>query len=194
VKTWDELPVKDATKLFARSLRNAAKDYCQKEKAKTVGYSVEDLYYYDRELLERLLPSVIAGDRTAPSLNDLGFTNNKKVASEGNNWFAMVADIEQAMSKLNKEQQGMMTLRFGEGCTIESMATAMSITPDAARMRINRAMTNLLNYLGGKRPKYERDYTEGEMNGTQSDDGRRDENDSSVEEEVRGLDVDEGTD
>ena len=56
VKTWEALDGKQATKLIARSLRNTAKDYCQKEKAARVGYRVEDNYYYDRELIEMLLP------------------------------------------------------------------------------------------------------------------------------------------
>jgi DNA-directed RNA polymerase specialized sigma24 family protein len=56
VKTWEALDGKQSIKLIARSLRNAAKDYCQKQKAQAVGYRVEDNYYYDRELIEALLP------------------------------------------------------------------------------------------------------------------------------------------
>ena len=33
VKTWEALDGKQSVKLIARSLRNAAKDYCQKQKA-----------------------------------------------------------------------------------------------------------------------------------------------------------------
>ena len=194
IKVWEELDIKSSTKLFARSLRNAAKDYCQREKAKAVGYKVEDLYYYDKELLEKLLPSVISGDRTAPSLNDLGYTNNKKVVSEGNNWFAMVADIEKALDKLTHEQKTMMYLRFGEGCTIETLAKELSISVDAARMRVNRAMNNLLNFLGGKRPKRERDYTEREINDARSnDDGLSSEDSGYDSEQSRESDVEEST-
>ena len=44
---WSALDQKDKDKLIARSLRNAAVKYCEKEKAKTVGYELLDLYYYD---------------------------------------------------------------------------------------------------------------------------------------------------
>ena len=35
VRVWESLDGKQSTKLIARSLRNAAKDFCQREKAKT---------------------------------------------------------------------------------------------------------------------------------------------------------------
>jgi RNA polymerase sigma factor (sigma-70 family) len=164
VKLWETLEGKQSTKLIARSLRNAAKDYCQREKARAVGYKVEDNYYYDREVVELLLPAVLVGDLTAPSMAELGFTKSKKVASEGGNWFAMMGDIEVGLNKLTAEQSSIIYLRFGEGCDNASLATELAITEDAARMRVNRAVNNLLNYLGGSRPRKERDYTEEQVN------------------------------
>ena len=163
VKVWELLDGKQSTKLIARSLRNAAKDYCQKEKANAVGYRVEDNYYYDREVVERLLPAVLRGDSIAPSLSDLGFSNTKQVLSEGGNWFAMMADIDKALSKLPEEQQNIIYLRF-DGSDLATLAKELSISQDAARMRVNRAMNNLMNFLGGQRPRKERDYTEEEVN------------------------------
>ena len=145
VKLWETLEGKQSTKLIARSLRNAAKDYCQREKARAVGYKVEDNYYYDREVVELLLPAVLVGDMTAPSMADLGFNNSKKVASEGGNWFAMMGDIERGLRRLTQEQLSIIYLRFGEGCDNASLATELAITEDAARMRVNRAVNNLLN-------------------------------------------------
>lgn len=163
VKVWELLDGKQSTKLIARSLRNAAKDFCQKEKANAVGYRVEDNYYYDREIVERLLPAVLRGDTVAPSLTDLGFTSNKQVAAEGGNWFAMMADIEVALDKLPEEQQSIIYLRF-DGSDLTGLAKELEISQDAARMRVNRAMNNLLNHLGGQRPRRDRDYTEEEVN------------------------------
>jgi hypothetical protein len=160
VKHWeDTLNHKQATKLVARSLRNASKDYCQKEKAATLGYRVEDNYYYDKELLEAILPAVLTGDRNAPSTDNLSFTNTKKVASEGNNWFAMCADVEKALGKLVKEQYWIINLCYGLGMDSAAVSVEMDISQDAVRMRKNRALNNLLNILGGERPRRERDYT-----------------------------------
>ena len=190
VHTWEALEGKQSTKLIARSLRNAAKDYCQREKARAVGYKVEDNYYYDREVVELLLPAVLVGDMTAPSMADLGFNNSKKVASEGGNWFAMMGDIERGLRKLTQEQLSIIYLRFGEGCDNASLATELAITEDAARMRVNRAVNNLLNYLGGSRPRRERDYTEEEVNEQTDADTRSDGDIQELGDEVIGQDLD----
>lgn len=164
VKYWHEIyNKKQSIKLVARSLRNAAKDYCQKEKANSVGYRVEDNYYYDKNMLESLLPAVLTGNREAPAMNDLSMINAKKIASEGNNWPAICSDIEKAMSKLNKEQQDMIILRYASGFELTVIASELSISQDAVRMRINRALKNMLNFLGGNYPRKERDYTEEEI-------------------------------
>ena len=164
VKYWHkEYNSKESTKLVARSLRNAAKDYCQKVKAKSSGYRVEDNYYYDKNMLESLLPAVLTGDREAPAMNDLSMSNVKKVASEGNNWPALCSDIEKAISKLAKEQQDIIHLRYASGLELGAIASELSISQDAVRMRVNRALKNMLNYLGGNYPRKERDYTEEEL-------------------------------
>jgi RNA polymerase sigma factor (sigma-70 family) len=189
VKTWEALDGKQSVKLVARSLRNAAKDYCQREKARAVGYKVDDNYYYDREVVELLLPAVLRKDLVAPAMSELGFTKAKKVASEGGNWFAMMADIDRALSRLTQEQLSIIYLRFGDGCDNASLATELAISEDAARMRVNRAINNLLNFLGGTRPRKERDYTEEESN-ERTNDGRSEDDVRDITEEVSGQELD----
>ena len=189
VKLWETLDGNQSVKLVARSLRNAAKDYCQREKARAVGYKVEDNYYYDREVVELLLPAVIRKDLVAPAMTELGFTKAKKVASEGGNWFAMMADIERGLARLTHEQLTIMYLRFGDACDNATLSKELDITEDAARMRVNRAMNNLLNYLGGRRPSRERDYTEEEAN-DRANDGRSEDDVRDTAEEVAGHDMD----
>ena len=189
VKTWEALDGKQSIKLVARSLRNAAKDYCQREKARAVGYKVDDNYYYDREVVELLLPAVLRKDLVAPAMTELGFTKAKKVASEGGNWFAMMADIDRALSRLTQEQLSIIYLRFGDGCDNASLATELAISEDAARMRVNRAINNLLNFLGGTRPRKERDYTEEEAN-ERANDGRSEDDIRDIEEQVSGQELD----
>lgn len=188
VKVWEQLDGKQSTKLIARSLRNAAKDYCQREKANAVGYRVEDNYYYDREVVERLLPAVLRGDSIAPSLSDLGFSSNKQVLSEGGNWFAMMADIDKALLKLPEEQYNIIYLRF-DGSDLATLAKELSISQDAARMRVNRAMNNLMNFLGGQRPRRERDYTEEEVN-VRTTDTESVEEYRDASDEVEGSELD----
>lgn len=163
ITVWEKLDEKQTIKLISRSLRNAAKDYCQKEKARIVGYSVDDNYYYDRQVLEILLPAVLRGDSTAPSMVDLGFTSTRKVASEGGNWFAMMSDIDKAIKKMPEDQFNVLYLRFGDGMDNSTLASELQISDDAARMRVNRALNSLLNQLGGTRPRRERDYKDDEL-------------------------------
>lgn len=191
VKTWEQLNPKESIKLIARSLRNAAKDYCQKEKARASGYKVDDNYYYDREVVEVLLPAVLRKDKIAPALNDLGFTHTKKVASEGGNWFAMMADIERALARLTHEQLTIIYLRFGDGCDNVTLSKELGVTEDAARMRVNRAVNNLLNFLGGHRPRKEKDYTEEQVNEQNNEDRRSDADLSELADEVEGRDLEE---
>ena len=190
VKVWEELEGKQSTKLVARSLRNAAKDYCQREKARSAGYKVDDNYYYDREVVEILLPAVLRKDLNAPAMTELGFTKAKKVASEGGNWFAMMADIERALVRLTQEQLTIVYLRFGDGCDNASLATELAISEDAARMRVNRAVNNLLNFLGGSRPRKEWDYTEEQVNEQTNADTRSDGDLQELGDEVSGQDLD----
>ncbi len=95
---------------------------------------------------------------------ELGFVSGKKVASEGGNWFAMMADIEWGLDKLTTEQKSIIFLRYGDGCDNRTFAKELAITEDAARMRVNRALNNLINFLGGSKPRKEQDYTEEEAN------------------------------
>lgn len=158
----DNYDSKECTKLVARSLRNAAKDYCQREKAVKLGYRVEDLYYYDKELLEIILTAVLSGDESAPSFIDLGFTKSRKVLSEGGNWLSMCADVERALDLLQKEQRSIIYLKYGLGLDSLALAVEMKVSADAVRMRINRAIKSLLTHLGGDKPKFDKDYRERE--------------------------------
>ena len=194
VKVWEHLEGKQSTKLIAKSLRNTAKDYCQKQKAQAVGYRVEDNYYYDRELVEILLPAVLRGDSVAPSVHDMGYITGKKVASEGGNWFAMVADIEHALRKLTREQFSIIYLRFGDGCDNKTFAKELGISEDAARMRTNRAVNNLINYLGGARPRRERDFTDAEYDKVSSEDDTENDNLSPIPTQTFAEVGDEGDD
>ena len=90
----------------------------------------------------------------------MGYSSTKKVASEGGNWFAMVGDIERALNKLNKEQYYIVCLKYEEGFENLLIASELGISEDAVRMRLNRALSNLTNFLGGSRPNREKDYTE----------------------------------
>jgi DNA-directed RNA polymerase specialized sigma24 family protein len=102
----------------------------------------------------------------------------------------MMADIERALARLTHEQLTIVYLRFGDGCDNVTLAKELDITEDASRMRVNRAVNNLLNFLGGQRPRRERDYTEEQVNEQNNEDTRSSDDLSSVAEEDGREDLD----
>ena len=113
-KEWSALPQKDKDKLIAKSLRNAALKYCEREKARTVGYELLDLYYYDASVIEAFLPSIIAESYEIPTkIKDLNFKFNKsETANDGNNWLVLRSDIAAAYYKLSEAKQFILKIRF----------------------------------------------------------------------------------
>jgi len=156
--TWEAIGEKDAKNLIYRSLRNEALDYCQRWKAKTVGYDVSDLYYYEPGLVEVLLPAVLMGNfHIAPKLN-LSGGGKPSAPAEGGNIQVMLLEVDSAYWKLSKEDRKLLFLRHAESLDFKEIANFLSLgTEDAARMRHKRAIKRLVNKLGGYRPYHDED-------------------------------------
>jgi hypothetical protein len=170
-KEWSELEQKDKDKLIAKSLRNAALKYCEREKANKVGYDSSDLYYYDASVVEAFLPSIIAGTYAIPvSIQDLNAKFGSGNLSDGNNWLSLRSDIAKAFDKLSDAKQNILRLRF----SIDSpdwalLAKDMDSTPDGARMKVQRAINSLIKNLGGWRPYYDPDNRESDNSESDSE-------------------------
>jgi len=151
---------KDKNKLINRSLRNAAQKYCTKEKAKVIGYEVQDLFYYEPAIIEEFLPYILTESYFIPiGVNDVNYRPNRSVVSEGNTWLAVRADISQAYESIDERHQNVLRLRFGSLSTsLEDVGNELKISADAARKRIDRAMKALIDELGGPRPFVDNDY------------------------------------
>jgi hypothetical protein len=151
---WSALDTKDKDKLIAKSLRNAAIKYCEKEKAKTVGYEVLDLYYYDSTVIEAFLPSIISESYEMPAkIKDLNFKVTKSDPSnDGNNWLVLRSDIATAFYRLTEAKQNVLRVRFSTDNNEWSLiAKDLKTTPDGARMKVQRAVNSLIRNLGGWR-------------------------------------------
>lgn len=161
-KEWSELKQKDQDKLIAKSLRNAALKFCEKEKAKKIGYDMSDLYYYDTSVIEVFLPSIIGESYEIPTkIKDLGGTIKKNEISDGNNWLSLRSDILSAYNKLSEAKQNILRLRFSiEQPDWALLAKDMDSTPDGARMKVQRAINSLIKHLGGWRTYNEPDVVE----------------------------------
>lgn len=161
-KEWSTFPEKERDRLIAKSLRNASLKYCEKEKARKLGYDLTDLYYYDISVLEAFLPTVIAESYEIPAkIKDLNFKFGKGEIGDGMNWLALRSDIARAYYKLSEAKQNVLRLRFSdESADWQTVAKELSTTPDGARMKVQRALSSLTQHLGGWRPFYDEDTKE----------------------------------
>ena len=152
---WSKLDQKDKDKLIAKSLRNAALKFCEKEKAKTVGYELIDVYYYDSTVIEAFLPSIISETYEMPSkIKDLNFKFNKSEPSnDGNNWLVLRSDIAAAFYQLSEAKQNILRIKFStENSDWTEIGKELKTTADGARMKVQRAINSLIRNLGGWRP------------------------------------------
>jgi hypothetical protein len=158
-KEWSALEQKDKDKLIAKSLRNAALKYCEREKARKIGYDTSDLYYYDASVVEAFLPSIISETYVIPvKIQDLNSKFGSGDVSDGNNWLALRSDIAAAYYKLSEAKQNILCLRFSvEQPDWATLAKEMDSTPDGARMKVQRAVNSLIKNLGGWKPYYDKE-------------------------------------
>ena len=155
---WEAIGHKDAKNLIYRSLRNQALDYCQAWKAKSVGYETSDLFYYEPDMVEALLPAILRDDFTVMPILNLGKTGRPPAPSEGGNMMAMMVEIKAAYVKLNEDDKTVLFYKYAESLDYAAIAKEMEIgSEDAARMRHNRAIRKLFNRIGGYKPFLDKD-------------------------------------
>ena len=161
-KEWSTFPEKEKDRLIAKSLRNASLKYCEKEKARKLGYDLADLYYYDISVLEAFLPTVISESYEIPAkIKDLNFKFGKGEINDGMNWLSLRSDIARAYYRLSEAKQNVLRLRFTDDTADwQAVAKELSTTPDGARMKVQRALGSLTQHLGGWRPFYDEDTKE----------------------------------
>jgi hypothetical protein len=157
---WSNLEQKDKDKLIAKSLRNAALKFCEREKAKATGYEIVDLYYYDSSVIEAFLPSIIAESYEIPAkIKDLNFKFSKSESStDNNNWLVLRSDIANAFYKLTEAKQNVLRVRFStDNSEWNTVAKDLSTSVDGARMKVQRAIASIIKNLGGWKPHEDTD-------------------------------------
>ena len=151
---------KERDRLVAKSLRNAAYDYCFKEKAKIEGYDINDVFFYRKEFIKMLLPAVISGDQTKlQNIINLG-VKNPKAPSEANDWMAYNADILKALEALDEKERTLVEEFYGndlDGTTLHQEVLPEKSTARAAMMQANRALNKMVRSLGGFPPEKDKD-------------------------------------
>jgi vacuolar-type H+-ATPase subunit I/STV1 len=167
IEEWKQLEErKETDKLFAKSLRNAALDYCTKEKAYKSGYDPSDNFFYNKQFVKLMIPAVLSDDWTKlnNALSTMGRTT--KSLAESGDWMAFSADIKIAYEKLSKREQDLVFLFYGEQIDGNELRerTESDKSEKAVMMEANRAVNKIVRYLGGTPAYKDEDYEYGESN------------------------------
>lgn len=158
LKEWEAIGERDAKNLIYKSLRNQAIDYCQKWKAKSVGYDVGDLFYYAPEVVETILPAVLRQEYGVQHKLNLGRIGRPTAPSEGGNMMVLMLEIDYAYWKLSKEDRKIIFMKHAESLDFKEIANLLGIgSEDSARMRHRRAINRLIRRLGGHKPYIDHD-------------------------------------
>ena len=162
--TWEAIGDKDAKNLIYRSLRNQALDYCQRWKAKSGGYETSDLFYYEADMVEALLPPVLRGEFNVIATLDLGRPGRPSAPAEGGNLMSMMIEVDAGFWKLSKDDRKLLFLRYAEAMDFPDIANELELnSEDAARMRHKRVIKKLINKIGGFRPYRDEDFAPPDM-------------------------------
>ena len=158
---WEAIGEKDAKNLIYRCLRNDALDYCLEWKANSTGYETSDVFFYETDIIEALLPSVLRGEFGVSHKLNLVGPSKPPAPAEGGNMMVMMIEIDKAYRKLSTEDRTVLFYRYAESMDYGDVATEMNLgSEDAARMRHNRAVKKLITRIGGFRPWSDKDFDE----------------------------------
>jgi RNA polymerase sigma factor (sigma-70 family) len=139
-----------------RTFNNESQKYAAKERAYKTKSSPSDAFYYTHEILQELLKDVWNYEQWAASSTPKDeFISTSSKPSEGMNREAMLSDVSFGLKKLNEQDNLLLNRRFAEGGTdIDALAIEYSISDEAVRKRISRALTKLQDRLGGEQPQW----------------------------------------
>jgi RNA polymerase sigma factor (sigma-70 family) len=151
----DPIEKKQGYKAFSTFIRRAGERYARKEKARALGYELGDEYFYRLELIEGMIKVLGSGEAylTNQVLDpDVHGVKAKKLANEGNNLSAMLADVDKAMKKLDPRMQGILTSRFTNDMPLSEIAEAWDISPQRVEQLIAKGLRDIVEDLGGYTP------------------------------------------
>jgi RNA polymerase sigma factor (sigma-70 family) len=138
---------------------NEAQKYVAKERQRYSRSPMSDTFYYSHEVLHELLRDVWTheGWSDTPDLSN-EFVSKSSKPSEGGNRMALLSDVMAGLEKLSEADRELLKMRYHEGgMELGAMAESYSITEEAMRKRVKRALTKLQDRLGGEQPTwYER--------------------------------------
>jgi DNA-directed RNA polymerase sigma subunit (sigma70/sigma32) len=139
-----------------RTFNNESQKFAAKERAHRAKSMPSDAFYYTHEILQELLKDVWAYESwSASSTPRDEFISTSSKPSEGMNREAMLSDVAFGLKKLNEQDNLLLNRRFADGgMDIDALALEYSVSDEAIRKRVSRALTKLQERLGGEQPQW----------------------------------------
>ena len=146
-----------------KSLEHAGVAYAQREKAAHSGYHTDDLFYWQVEEIEALLPSMFSDEaRLHPPSSDDGTSGrSNRAPNEGGNWIATLADLSRAYRTLDLVTQSVLRQVYGEDRKRIWVANSLGVSDTTISNTISRGLRAMHRELGGERPTRHKDQTTG---------------------------------
>jgi RNA polymerase sigma factor (sigma-70 family) len=152
IEQW-RLEGKHGDNKIAKSMRHAGLKFCQEEKARILGYSVDDNYFYETALIKDTL--AILWDSEAwenpPAPVEQARVKHRSVA-EGNNYLATLSDVSRVVELLTDAERLLVQLYYRDGYSSKELASINDTSVAAIDSRLNRIVKKLQRLLGGERP------------------------------------------
>ena len=139
-------------------IKRVAERYARKEKAAKSGYQIGDEAYYETTTIAQLLPFVISSILTGKPLEqgqqlvDDGQPKKPSAPAESGNFLAILIDIKRAYLLLGPEDKDILQKRYMEEHTLQQIAQYLECAVSTADRRIEKALSNLQDQLGGDNP------------------------------------------
>lgn len=140
-----------------RTFNNESQKFAARERAYKSKSIPSDAFYYTHEVLQELLKDVWRYDQWVESATPRGdeFISKSSKPSEGMNREAMLSDVSGALKRLNEQDNLLLQRRFdGGGTDFDALAVEYSVSEEALRKRVSRALTKLQDRLGGEQPQW----------------------------------------
>lgn len=142
---------KQAISFLEKNLLRFGERQCREEKARVSGYRHTDEYFYTAGLITAVI------EATHNNVSTLGEPSGEKIRrtrtlSEGGDVDAMKADVDIALSGLDKEDRYLLHSLYAEKRTVKDMAEELGVTRQAVERRSARLMDKLIVSLGGDNP------------------------------------------
>lgn len=136
-------------------LRRHCERIARKEKAERTGYQIEDEYFYRPVMVENLIKVWGSGDYDiAGQVLDQAEMGGRRsrVASEGNNLLAMLADVDAAMKGLDDRSRFLLVERFVHDTKLQDLADMVGVSAQRVDQLVDKAVVKVIEFLGGVNP------------------------------------------